>query len=196
MTAKNRSLPSAVAERCLPATSNQSDDFTFVMSPHRSLSDRAFAGFIVAILSVAFLAQIFFVVIGVWVAGAAALFNGLFLAAAFGACRSDRKKLETLFYRDGFLVSIRRRGNGEVISTAELPTFGLTLHRLTDPDYGCRKLLVSSLEKTVEIASELSPSERQSLGDALVDALRSRGFPPNLRETSTTSDHSTAKLDR
>lgn len=151
-------------------------EFGFVMTPHRSLSDRAFLLFILTILAVSLVAQLYFVAIGVWVAAVAALFDGTFLVGAFIACRRDRRRTETLQFRSGRLTSVQRRGNGEIISSTELPAFGLTLSQRIDSDYGCLRLELIQSGRRCEIASELSPTERLSLSDALVSELTRRGL--------------------
>lgn len=155
-------------------------EFGFVMTPHRSLSDRAFLLFILSILAFSLTAQLYFVAIGVWVAAVAALFDGTFLVGAFIACRRDRRRTETLQFRSGRLTSVQRRGNGEIISSAEIPAFGLTLSRRIDSDYGCLRLELIQSGRRFEIASELSPAERSSLSDALVSELKTRGLGVRL----------------
>jgi uncharacterized membrane protein len=151
-------------------------EFRFVMTPHRSLSDRAFLVFILSVLAVAVAAQLYFVVIGVWVAAIAALFDGLFLVGAFIACRRDRRRTEVLQFKDGTLRSMRYRGNGEIISDVEVPAFGLAMCRKIDDEYGCLRLELIQNGRRFEVASELSPVERSSLADAVVSELRSRGL--------------------
>ena len=158
-------------------------EFGFVMTPHRSLSDRAFLLFILSILAIALAAQLYFVAIGVWVAAVAALFDGTFLVGAFIACRRDRRRIETLQFRSGRLTSVQRRGNGEIIAAAEFPAFGLTLSRKIDSDYGCLRLELIQNERRFEIASELSPVERSSLSDALVSELKRRGLGVRIETT-------------
>lgn len=158
-------------------------EFGFVMTPHRSLSDRAFMLFILSFLAIALAAQLYFVVIGVWVAAVAALFDGTFLVGAFIAWRRDRRRTETLQFSDGRLISVQRRGNGEIIATAEFPAFGLTLSRKIDSDYGCLRLELIQNGLRFEIASELSPVERSSLSDALVSELKRRGLGIRIETT-------------
>jgi uncharacterized membrane protein len=158
-------------------------EFRFVMTPHRSLSDRAFLVFILSVLAVAVAAQLYFVVIGVWVAAVAVLFDGLFLVGAFIACRRDRRRTEVLQFKDGSLRSMRYRGNGEIISDVEVPAFGLTLCRGIDDEYGCLRLELIQNGRRFEIASELSPVERSSLSHALVSELKRRGLGVRIETT-------------
>lgn len=158
-------------------------EFGFVMTPHRSLSDRAFLLFILSILAIALAAQLYFVAIGVWVAAVAALFDGTFLVGAFIACRRDRRRTETLRFSSGRLTSVQRRGNGEIIATNEFPAFGLTLSRKIDNTYGCLRLDLIQNGRRFEIAAELSPVERASLSDALVSELKRRGLGVRIETT-------------
>jgi len=155
---------------------NSAAQFGFVMTPHRSLSDRAFGILIISILGITLAVQLFFVAIGVWVAAVAALLDGLFLAGAFIACRNDRRRTETLRLSNGRLTSMQKRGNGEIISSADISAFGLTLRRELDREYGCLKLQLIQGGRRFEIASELSPGERSSLADALIAEFRKAGI--------------------
>ena len=157
-------------------------DFRFSITPHRSMTDRGFAVFIFATLMVAIAGQLSFLALGAWMAGFGVLFDGLFLAAAFGACRADRRRVETVSLRNGVLRSERRRGNGEVIASSELPAFGMELIRTNDPDYGLKKLECRHRSTIVEIGSELSPVERRSFADALEASLATHGYRPRLAE--------------
>jgi uncharacterized membrane protein len=151
---------------------NSSAQFGFVMTPHRSLSNRAFNIIVISMLGISLAAQLFFVAVGVWVAAVAALLDGLFLAGAFIACRNDRWRTETLRLSNGRLTSMQKRGNGEVIFSAEISAFGLTLRRKLDREYGCLKLELIQGDRRLEIASELSPCERSGLADALIAEFR------------------------
>jgi uncharacterized membrane protein len=157
--------------------------FGFVMTPHRSMSDRTFRIVIVSVLAISLGAQLFFVAIGVWVAAVAALFDGLFLAGAFIASRNDRRRMETLRLEEGLLTSVHRRGNGEIISSEELPAFGLTLRQKVDRDYGCLKLEIVQGGRLLHVASELSASERSGFAAALIDEFRKAGIAIRI-ETS------------
>ena len=173
------------------AAGHQDEDadssFRFRITPHRSMSERGFAISILTILTVSVLAQLYFLALGIWVAGFVALFDGLFLSAAFLACRSDRRRVETVTLRNGILHAERRRGNGEIISKSDIPAFGLELVRTNDPDYGLQRLECRHRSQTIEIGCELSPSERRSLADALAHSLSVHGFPPRLSERSLPS---------
>ena len=154
----------------------------FVITPHRSMSDAAFMWFVIAILTIAVAVQLFFFMIGVWVAGVAVLLDGVFLAIAFVTCRKDRRKMETLHLDEGRIISTKFRGNGETISVEALPAFRVCLFQQMDNQYGCLRLALKSREKTVEIASDLSPRERSSLADAILSELRQRGFAARSEE--------------
>lgn len=157
--------------------------FGFVMTPHRSMSDRTFGIFILVILLVTIGTQLFFVAIGVWVAAFAALFDGAFLAGALVVSRSDRRRMETLRLEDGMLTSERRRGNGEIISSTEISAFGITLRQKVDSDYGCLKLEIIQGGRLIEVGSELSPCERGGLADAIIKEFRKAGIPIRVEES-------------
>lgn len=161
----------------------------FVITPHRSLSDRAFASVILAILAVAVLAQLYFLLIGIWVAGVAVLFDGLFLAAAFMAWRLDRMREETLSLRDGMLHVRRYSSNAKLIHETSMPAFGVELIETVDPDYGCRKLELRYGKTIIEVGGDLSPFERSSFRRELVSSLAERGFKPRLTGRSLPGAH-------
>ena len=72
------------------------------------MSDDVFRKIIFAIIGLSVLAQLYFLMIGIWIAGVAFILDGLFLAGAFIACRADRKRVEIISLRDG-IIHIKRR---------------------------------------------------------------------------------------
>jgi uncharacterized membrane protein len=167
-------------------------EFSFRITPHRSMSDRAFVYVIAVILTAAFAAQLYFFLIGVWVAGVVALFDGVFLAAAFIACRADRKRVETISLRAGIISVVRRRGSGETIFAEDIPAFGLEIQQTNDPDFGCRRLLLHHRSGVTEVGVELSPSERASFVQALGEALAEHGCGQRFSESRPLSDEARA----
>lgn len=157
-------------------------EFRFWITPHRSMADRRFAVFLFATINVAIVDQLAFLALGAWMAGFGNLFDGLFLAAAFVACRADRRRVETIAFRNGILRSERRRGNGEFIALSEVQALGLELIRTQDHDFGLQKLECRHRSTIVEIGTELSPVERQSLADAFEASLITHGFRLRLSE--------------
>lgn len=176
--------PTTISGNDVIAT-EQSPDFRFRITPHRSLSDRAFLVMMAMLVGAAIAAQLFFLAIGVWIAGVAALLNAAFLVAAFIACRIDQRRLETVSLASGILNIERTRGNGQTTFADTLPAFGLTICTTTDPDFGCRKLELLHRRQTVEIGRDLSPAERGTFARALVASLRGHGFSPRLEELET-----------
>lgn len=158
-------------------------DFCFRIRPHRAMTDRAFALTIVTILSAAALAQLYFIVMGIWVAGVAFILDGLFLAAAFIACRSDLKKLETVSLQEGMIFVRRSRPAREDEFQDCIPAFGLEIAQTFDPDYGHQRIELRHRGRTIEIGGTLSPPERQSFSKAFVASLQEHGFNPRFTET-------------
>lgn len=154
--------------------------FQYWITPHRSLTDREFTAIIGVILTVAVLAQLFFLAIGIWLVGFMTLFHGLFLAAAFVACRRDRKRLETVTFKDGILEIRRLHGNGQIMASTEVAAYGLEVVRTVDPDFGMRKLELRQHGKNIEVGCDLSPGERESFSKAFGLSLSNCGLRPRF----------------
>ena len=163
-----------------PATAG-AHGISFRITPHRSMSDDVFRKIIFAIIGLSVLAQLYFLVIGIWIAGVAFILDGLFLAGAFIACRADRKRVEIISLRDGIIHIKRERANGEM-SSESLPAFGLELIETVDPDYGHRKLEMRHRHTVLEVAADLTPGERKAFVAALAEALSNHGFKPRRSE--------------
>jgi uncharacterized membrane protein len=189
MALHNNSSNAAISTACPESVLPMPADFRFRITPHRSMSDRGFSYVIFIMLTLAVTTQVFFLAIGIWVAGVAALLNGLFLAAAFIACRADRNNMETVSLHNGMLSIMRKRGNGELVFTRMVPAFGLTISTTVDPDFGCRKLELQHRSHLTEVGRDLSPAERRSFVTALVNSLHSHGFAPQLLEHTTPALH-------
>jgi uncharacterized membrane protein len=168
--------PDCVTDR--PLVIDDDSGFRYRITPHRSLSERGFATFILAVVTTAVAAQVYFLLIGVWIAGVAAILDALFLIAAFTACRADGKQLETVTLRGGMICVERLNRNGKIISSAETPAFGLELLQTVDPDFGVHKVELLHHGRRLEIAAYLSPGERRSLTESLAHSLTVSGFSP------------------
>jgi uncharacterized membrane protein len=151
--------------------------FAAVIRPHRSLGRDGFR----VVMSLCCLATIGasvpFIVLGFWPVGG---FLGLDLMALYVAFRVNYRRgesfeevvltpLELLFRR------VSHRGEKREWRFNPLWT---KLDRENDADFGLQKLALVSRGERLVIAGELSPPERESLADALGNALAEvkRGF--------------------
>ena len=153
--------------------------FDALVTPHRSLGDRGLVVLLVAVLAVSVAVQAAFVALGVWVAGAFVLVDGLFLAAAFFACRADLDRSERVLVADGAVV-VERCGRRGAPAVERLPARGLAIEVTEDPDYGCRSLVLRHRGRRIEVARDLSPGERPAFLAAFAAALVEAGHPPRI----------------
>lgn len=151
-------------------------DFSFLITPHRSLSDHAFNALIIGMLASAVAAQLFFLAIGVWIAGVVAAADGLFLAIAFVACRHDRDRVEVVSLRDGCIAVELGHRSGRLEFCETMPASGMTIHSTIDARLGCIRIQLHRGCKRIEIAGNLSPGERTSFLEAFTRSLRERGL--------------------
>jgi uncharacterized membrane protein len=179
----NSARPNTVTDESI------SDQFQYRITPHRSLSDFGFFAVVGSVLGIAAAIQIYFFFVGVWFAGVVALFNALFLSAAFIACRADRNRSETISYESGTIDIVRRNGNGAEVYHLRIPIFGVELVRTIDPDYGMRKLELCQSGKLVEVASDLSPIEREAFLRAFAHSLAEQHLTVRVRDRHQSAHH-------
>ena len=158
--------------------------FDVIVTPHLSLADRGYTWLIVGVLAAALLVQIFFLLIGVWVAGVYVLIDGVVLAFALTVFRAEADRAERIAVEAGTIRIERRRGNA-IVERIELPVWGSVVERDQDPDYGCRAIRLRHRQRHIEIARDLSPPERVAFLDAFAAALAADGT--TLRVETTTA---------
>ncbi len=151
--------------------------FAAVIRPHRSLGPEAFR-IVMTLCCVAMVAaSIPFLVLGFWpVAG----FFGLDLLALYIAFRvnfREGRSFEELVLTPIQLLVRRVSHRGERREWRFNPLW-TRLDRENDEDFGLQKLALVSRGERLVIAGDLSPPERESLADALGNALAEvkRGF--------------------
>lgn len=158
--------------------------FDVIVTPHLALADRGYAWLIVGVLAAALLVQIFFLLIGVWVAGVYVVIDAVVLAFALTVFRSEADRAERITVEAG-TIRIERRRRDTIVERIELPVWGSIVERDQDPDYGCRAIRLRHRQRRVEIGRDLAPAERVAFLDALTRALAADGTP--LRVETTTA---------
>lgn len=180
---------SAVRDRQAPGSDSPSHTpshtpvFDVIVTPHLSLADRGYTWLIVGVLAAALLVQIFFLLIGVWVAGVYVLVDGVVLAFALTFFRAEADRAERITVEAGTIRIERRRGDA-IVDRIELPVWGSVVERDQDPDYGCRAIRLRHRQRRVEIARDLAPAERVAFLDALTRALAADGTPMRVETTA------------
>lgn len=155
---------------------------SFLITPHRSLSDRQQLCVFGAIAVLLLTLQLAFLLSGAW---PISLFFGAdlaLLAVAFLSCRRAGQHSERIHVEAGHL-HIERRGWRMPVSPALVPLYGAALHRIDDPDFGCLELAVVQRGRREIIAAALSPAERLSFSHALQASLANHGAPARLTVT-------------
>lgn len=112
---------------------------------------------------------------GAWPVAAFETFVAMLLAGMLLLNRAQLTRCEIVEVRGG-CIEQALFSKGRCIERRMLPAMGARLSEVVDPDYGMLGLtLVSSLGR-IELARDLSPAERGSFAEALLDGLKSGGF--------------------
>lgn len=144
--------------------------FSAEITPHRSLNGAGFLAAMLVFTAASLGLVVMFVTAGAWpVAG----FLGLDVALVYFAFKVSFQQAEAQeFVRvTPSLISVRRISHkGEVTDFALNPLW-VRLYRDIDPDYGMRRLVLTSRGRSITIAEHLSPAERESFANALSAAI-------------------------
>jgi len=110
------------------------------------------------------------------------LFGGLWFAAlvlAVGYSRLSLRRHEQIFLQDNAVVVQQTTHAGRSTQTC-IPTYGLQLESLVDPDYGLLRLTLRHRSSRMDIGRDLSPHERSSFQAAFVAAMHAAGYSMQL----------------
>lgn len=132
-------------------------------------------GFAVPVTGLAIMAA----ALGYW---PVSLFGALWFVAfvlAVGYSRLSLRRHEQVFLQDSAVV-VRRTSHAGRSTRTSIPTYGLQLESLVDPDYGLLRLTLRHRSSRVEIARDLSPHERSSFQAAFVAAMHAAGHSMQL----------------
>lgn len=162
---------SAQQHECLPDDAS-CDEFRAVITPHRSLSARAFRHIMTLALICSVVASLPFVVLGAWpVAG----FFGLDLLALYIAFRlsfARARAFEEIVVTSVSLVLRKVSHNGEQAEWRFNPLW-TSLLRENDDEFGLLRLSLASKGQIVPVGEALSAQERETFAAALAAALGS-----------------------
>ena len=144
--------------------------FSAVIRPHRSLSPQGFRIVMGLLCLTSVVASLPFVIMGFWpVAGFFGLdFLGLYIA--FRVSYRQGEAFELLELTPVRLLFRKVSPRGEVKDWQFNPLW-TRLDREVDDEYGIQKLALTSRNKHVVIARDLSPPERETLAEAFGRAL-------------------------
>ena len=162
-----------------PPVSGRTLHFDATLTPHRSLSPRAFALLMSAVAAVAFAGGIAFWLLGAWpVVGFCGLEAGIFYIAFRLNYRSARLS-ETIRLTDRELTVERIEADGRTRLWSLQPAWLAVV--LDEPPGRSGRLLLRSHGQNLPVASFLSPGERVTLKAALEEALSRQRLPSALR---------------
>jgi uncharacterized membrane protein len=144
--------------------------FSAVIRPHRSLSPQGFRILLVLVCLTSIVASLPFVILGFWpVAGFFGL-DVLGLYVAFRVSYRQGRSFEILELTPIRLLLQKVTHRGEVREWRFNPLW-TRIDRQEDDEFGLRELILTSRGEHVVFAHDLSPPERQSLAEALNQAL-------------------------
>lgn len=153
--------------------------FNVRITPHHSLPADRLLLVIAAIVSVSVLFSVALIAAGAWPGAIFVAFDTLFLVIALITMQARMQRQEDIVL-DGALIRIERFDRGECALRKSFVCYGLRIIRHEDPEFGFRALHLNDGRCGLEIARDLSPSERESFCDALVAALKDAGFAPRI----------------
>jgi uncharacterized membrane protein len=149
----------------------QTELFSALLTPHRSLNRTGFLVLMAFISVLSFAAGVAFLLMGAWpVLG----FFGLDLVAIYWAFRINFRRAKTseqITVTHSELRLRRVSHRGHVVEFVLNPLW-VQLDRKTHPEYGVEKLYLLSKGRRLAIGSFLSPDEKASFSNALMIALQ------------------------
>lgn len=153
--------------------------FSAVITPHRSLSSGGFVLLMVLVGAIAFVAGLFFFLLGAWpVVGFLGLDVALIWLAFRASYRAARAR-ETVEVNESEILVRRVSARGATAEWRFNPCWArLRVDR--DREDGVRRLALASRGRELEIAGWLSPPEKADFAAALSQALAAarRGLAP------------------
>lgn len=176
-------MPSAaaIASPAQEFSASEMPEAHFIITPHQSLSDRGALAVYGCLAVFALTLQTVCLVHGLW---PIALFIFLDTAGLIFAIhvfrRYQSQRCEEIIVGQQ-QVSVRRRFRQTVTFDQTFPRFGLRIESEAHEDFGCRHVHLRLRSAKVEIARDLSPSERAQFSAALQKALR----PQPMAEAET-----------
>lgn len=101
-------------------------------------------------------------------------------ASCFAALFCARRLVEHVTVKEG-VVCVSRHLADRLVDRRRIRTVGLAILRHVDSAGQCARLELAGVERTVEIAGDATPSERDLLLESLSAALRDEGAPVDVR---------------
>jgi uncharacterized membrane protein len=155
-----------------PATMHSADAPIFAarITPHRSLGQQGFRLVMTLVCLASVVSSVPFIIAGAW---PVATFFGLDVVALYIAFRinfRDANAFEEVAVSPVKVMLAKVTPKGERAEW-RFDTIFTKLERQDDEDYGLMRLDVVSRGQSVNIASQLSPGERESFHDAMSGAL-------------------------
>ena len=144
--------------------------FAADVTPHRSLDGAGFLAVMAVFGGASLVLGLIFIFSGAWpIVG----FLGLVVVLVYAAFAVNFRRAaacEQVWVTPSTL-NVRHISHKGELAEFTLDPLCVKLHREVDPDYGTRRLVLVSREKSHPIAHYLSPDEKDSFADALAAAI-------------------------
>jgi uncharacterized membrane protein len=166
MTCDNSQSHNSSAAQAPP----DSEIFSAVLTPHRSLAPRGFLIFMLVIGGLSFVSGVAFVLMGAWpVCG----FFGLDVLAVYLAFRANYRSARAyeVVTVTGSELKVRQVSHRGKVREWTLNPLWVQLERIAHEEFGLQNLFLVSRGRRVPIASFLGPDEKASFAKALSQAL-------------------------
>jgi len=150
---------------------------SFLITPNQSLSDPAARILYGCIIGTVCILQVPIFANGLWPVSVFMALDAAGLIVAVHVFRLCQKHRCEEIIVDVGAITIRRYGFRKPVSETMVHRYGVRLERCDDEVYGCVHLFLSLRGRRVEIASALSPAERETFARALLEVLRPQTVP-------------------
>ncbi|HVV41187.1 MAG TPA: DUF2244 domain-containing protein [Nitrobacter sp.] len=145
--------------------------FTALLTPHRSLSRKAFGILMIAVSAISFIAGMVFLMMGAWPVFGFFGLDVLLIYWAFRINFRDAKASEEISVTPSELRVRRTSHRGHTVEWVLNPLW-VQLDKKTHEEFGIERIYLVSRGRHISIASFLGPDEKASFVNALVAALQ------------------------
>ncbi len=145
-------------------------DFAAVLTPHRSLGPTGFILFMILVVSISFVAGVFFYLIGAWPVMGFFGLDALLIYGAFKLNYRDARRLETIDLTGDELIVKRVSPSGRERRWEFHPYWARVEAR--DTGFGSRQLCIMSHGYELRLGHFLTDDEKLEFADALSQALQ------------------------
>lgn len=150
---------------------------SFLITPNQSLSDSAARLLYSCIVGTVCILQLPILANGLWPVTLFLVLDAAGIIFAVHTFRTRQKHRCEEIVVDGNAITVRSFAFRRPVSEKTMHRYGIRLERCDDDVYGCLHLFLSLRGRRIEIAADLSPAERASFAEALIEALQPQTIP-------------------